>query len=89
MRWYPRLNADEWVIRLGHSSWFVANKTYWGKTVVDEDTGTEYCGGWDAYYLHKDGEIQPYADYFETKELAEQALKIHLEKEKHEATSTL
>jgi hypothetical protein len=94
MTWHPRLNRDEWVIRPLTLSdkfhgWFVANKTYWGKTVVDEDTGKEYCSGWDSYYLHKNGEIEIYSDYFETKELAEQALNNYLEKEKHEASSTL
>jgi len=74
-----KLNKDEWCIAPGgEHGWFVSNHTYWGKTYKDEYTGKEYCSGWDAYYLHKDGTVQTISDYYKTKELAQEALDKYL-----------
>lgn len=82
MSWYPKLDQDEWSIRrFEPHGWFVSNQTYWGKTYKDEETGKEYCSGWDAYYLHKNGEVEAYSDYFETRELAAKTLSEFLEKD--------
>ena len=86
-----KLNPNEWLIkslRLGDKfvGWYVVNRTYWGKTtIIDDET---YFSGWDAYYLHKDGSIEGYSDYFATKEEAETALKDYLNKEKQNANIT-
>jgi hypothetical protein len=67
--------------------WNVANLTHWEKSWKDED-GQEHFSGWDAYYLGKDGTVKWTAEYFETKELAQEALDKYLASEEVKVDSS-